>query len=546
MALLIAVRTVLAWHVARHEAATPDALERQLRVWIAGTLVTAAMWGWAAWSFLPFGGALQQIALILVVYTFCVASHPDPRAAVRALSRVQRTRLPAGDRARGAGRRHARPADGGRDGGGDGDDARPRAQLPRRLRASEPPASPERGADRAVARGEGCRRRGAARGRGRQPREDQVLRRRQPRPAPAAARDGPVCRGAAPAQPARRRGGARSSTASTTRSTRSRACSPNCSTSRASRAAGSRSARSTSRSATSFAACACTSSRRPSTRGLRCAFAAASGARTPTRCSSSASCATCSPTRSATAATAACSSRAGAAAERLLLQVWDTGPGIAADEQRRIFEEFYQVPGAAPPGADQRKGLGLGLAIVQRLAALIGEPVQLRSTPGRGSVFSFSLPGATSPARRRRARARPARARRDAGRQVDPRRRGRRRRARRARGAAAGLGCARAARSTPSPRRWTRRRARARAQPPDLLVVDYRLEGARTGVEAIAALRTAYGARLPAIVVTGSTMTDLDAEAERDGFHVMVKPVVPAQLRAMIGFKLGLRAAGGR
>ena len=47
MALLIAVRTVLAWHVARHEATTPDTLERQLRVWIAGTLVTAAMWGWA-------------------------------------------------------------------------------------------------------------------------------------------------------------------------------------------------------------------------------------------------------------------------------------------------------------------------------------------------------------------------------------------------------------------------------------------------------------------------------------------------------------------
>jgi len=49
---------------------------------------------------------------------------------------------------------------------------------------------------------------------------------------------------------------------------------------------------------------------------------------------------------------------------------------------------------------------------------------------------------------------------------------------------------------------------------------------------------------VPAIVVTGSTMTELDAEAERHGFHLMIKPVVPARLRAMIGFKLGLRSAG--
>ena len=40
-------------------------------------------------------------------------------------------------------------------------------------------------------------------------------------------------------------------------------------------------------------------------------------------------------------------------------------------------------------------------------------------------------------------------------------------------------------------------------------------------------------------------MTGLDAEAERDGFHLMIKPVVPARLRAMIAFKLGLRGAGG-
>ena len=54
--------------------------------------------------------------------------------------------------------------------------------------------------------------------------------------------------------------------------------------------------------------------------------------------------------------------------ERLLLQVWDTGPGIREEERARVFEEFYQVPGTPAVAVEQRKGLGLGLAIVKRLA----------------------------------------------------------------------------------------------------------------------------------------------------------------------------------
>ena len=71
--------------------------------------------------------------------------------------------------------------------------------------------------------------------------------------------------------------------------------------------------------------------------------------------------------------------------ERLLLQVWDTGPGIREAEQQRVFEEFYQVPGSAAPPPGQKKGLGLGLAIVRRLAELMHAPLVLRSVPGRGS-----------------------------------------------------------------------------------------------------------------------------------------------------------------
>ena len=80
---------------------------------------------------------------------------------------------------------------------------------------------------------------------------------------------------------------------------------------------------------------------------------------------------------------------------------------------------------------------------------------------------------------------------------------------------------------------------------PHLLIVDYRLEHGRTGVEAIQALRERFGVNVPAIMVTGSTMTGHEAQAQQHDFHLLVKPVVPNKLRAMIGFKLGVRAPGG-
>ena len=66
---------------------------------------------------------------------------------------------------------------------------------------------------------------------------------------------------------------------------------------------------------------------------------------------------------------------------RLAIGVWDTGPGIAAENQQKIFEEFFQL---SNPERDRRNGLGLGLAITSRLAALLDCPLELRSTPGKG------------------------------------------------------------------------------------------------------------------------------------------------------------------
>ncbi|MBS0360362.1 MAG: hybrid sensor histidine kinase/response regulator, partial [Proteobacteria bacterium] len=70
--------------------------------------------------------------------------------------------------------------------------------------------------------------------------------------------------------------------------------------------------------------------------------------------------------------------------DRVILEVWDTGPGIPADQREAIFEEFYQL---ANPDRDRAKGLGLGLAIVRRLTGILGHGLSLESWPGRGSVF---------------------------------------------------------------------------------------------------------------------------------------------------------------
>ena len=75
--------------------------------------------------------------------------------------------------------------------------------------------------------------------------------------------------------------------------------------------------------------------------------------------------------------------------DKLRIEVWDTGIGIPEDELRAIFEEFHQLDN---PARERSKGIGLGLAIVQRLADLLGHTIDVRSRPGKGSVFAVEVP----------------------------------------------------------------------------------------------------------------------------------------------------------
>jgi len=75
--------------------------------------------------------------------------------------------------------------------------------------------------------------------------------------------------------------------------------------------------------------------------------------------------------------------------DHVLLQVWDTGPGIPEDKLTEIFQEFKRI---RPGGSQADKGLGLGLAIVDKISRMLGHEVTVSSVEGKGSVFSVRVP----------------------------------------------------------------------------------------------------------------------------------------------------------
>ena len=211
--------------------------------------------------------------------------------------------------------------------------------------------------------------------------------------------------------------------------------------------------------------------------------------------------------------------------EQAVLEVWDTGIGIAPAQQVDVFKEFHQV---GNPERDRRKGLGLGLAIAQGLARTLGHALSLRSTPQRGSVFRLSLPLVQVTPIRQLAQDINQSALMESG---------------RLRGTCvlvvdddetvlSGMaqllsqwGC-----EVHTASAIEQALVRVQVQRPDIVISDYRLRGQRTGADAIIALRELLGMQLPALIITGDTAPERLREAMGSGIPLLHKPLAPGAL----------------
>jgi Na+/proline symporter/signal transduction histidine kinase/CheY-like chemotaxis protein len=212
----------------------------------------------------------------------------------------------------------------------------------------------------------------------------------------------------------------------------------------------------------------------------------------------------------------------------LRVGAWDTGVGIPPEQRRRVFEEFYR---ASPRHAGRdAEGFGLGLAIVERIARVLGHGLGLRSRPGRGSAFWIEVPRsvAAAPAAVTRAEFRPAGE--LAGVRVlcvdnDP---------------AALRGLASLLQS------WDcvvapyhsladlKHRGLPAGFQPDVLVVDYHLDDGATGLDVVALLSQGRDEEPPTLVVSADANEQVRAEAESRACVFLRKPLKPLALRSAL------------
>lgn len=220
--------------------------------------------------------------------------------------------------------------------------------------------------------------------------------------------------------------------------------------------------------------------------------------------------------------------------QKWVIEVRDSGIGIPAEHLPHVFEEYYQV------GNEERnrtRGVGLGLAIVHKIAQVLGHEFAVRSWVGKGSIFSVTLDAAEGQLTERRLGGQ-----REIGQFTGER--------------VLVIDDDKDARDSMSQllQAWglnvTAVESEAAAMAymdqaglPCLIVCDFRLPGT-TGIELIHRLRGAVGKNLPALIVTGDTSAQSISTLQASGMSVLHKPVRPAKLRALISSILNGREAG--
>jgi signal transduction histidine kinase/CheY-like chemotaxis protein len=213
--------------------------------------------------------------------------------------------------------------------------------------------------------------------------------------------------------------------------------------------------------------------------------------------------------------------------DQLRIEVWDSGVGIPPDQHDKIFGEFYRL---GEPDRDRRAGLGLGLAIVDRLCRLLDHPIEVKSTVGKGSVFAVTVPLAPADKRAIEAsivpRAQPSLVNDKLVLVIDddPL----------VLEGMSGIfrkwGCRVITADSDSK---ALKAAAEQDDVPDLIISDYHLANGRTGIETIEWLRREMSASIPAFLISGDTDPATLHEAKVKGFQLLHKPVNPMALRAM-------------
>jgi signal transduction histidine kinase/CheY-like chemotaxis protein len=223
--------------------------------------------------------------------------------------------------------------------------------------------------------------------------------------------------------------------------------------------------------------------------------------------------------------------------DRIVVEIWDTGRGVPADQHEAIFSDFVQL---GNPERDRRKGLGLGLAIARRLARRIGSDITLASVEGRGSVFRFDLPRAAADSGQAAATTEPVL-------RVD---------------SAPALASAHilvidddeairtslgallraTGYSADAVETIAEGLDSARRRMPDLIICDLRLRAGKNGADAVRMLRAQSPRRIGALLITGETHPDRIAEVAREDIEVLYKPTPPDRLLDTIARTLAASA----
>ena len=216
---------------------------------------------------------------------------------------------------------------------------------------------------------------------------------------------------------------------------------------------------------------------------------------------------------------------------QLSLEVWDRGPGIPEDKRQVIFEEFKRLDSHQTRA---EKGLGLGLAIADGLCRVLGHRLQVRSWPGRGSVFSVSVPIARHPTNAL-GKIAPVNGQALSGAQVL---------------------CVDNEDSIligmhSLLTRWGCQVSTARNREecaalldgglrPQLALVDYHLDDGETGTGLMTWMRTRLAEPLPGVVISADLRPETVAQVHGAGLEYLAKPVKPAALRALLSRHLPL------